>query len=146
MVGMVERLRVKVAVFLLLEKQDKYLFSQRCNTGYADGLYSLPSGHVDPGEFPREAMVREAREEIGLDIDKEDLHLVHIMFVQDTYVEYYFKALQWKGEPINAEPEKCSDIRWASISEISNTMSKLVAVALNHIDKEELFSEVLNPD
>ncbi len=70
-------LRPHVAVYLVLGKKQQQqqqqgalknqsiLMSLRKDTGYMDGFYSLCAGHVDEGETVLEAMVREAREEIG---------------------------------------------------------------------------------
>lgn len=143
---MTERLKVRVAVFLLLEKDGRYLFSQRKNTGYRDGFYSLPSGHVDPGERPTAAMVREAQEEICLEIREEELEFVHAMFVQDNYADYFFRIRGWKGNPKNAEPEKCEEIRWATLAELGDRVVEEVASAIRNVERGVLFSEVDNMD
>jgi 8-oxo-dGTP pyrophosphatase MutT (NUDIX family) len=54
------------SVYLLLFKGNQVLLSKRANTGYEDGNYGLVSGHVESNETLREAMVREAAEEVGL--------------------------------------------------------------------------------
>ncbi|WP_351234600.1 NUDIX domain-containing protein [Streptomyces sp. NPDC002133] len=46
---------------LIMKRQDTILLARRHNTGYTDGLLNLPSGKVDPGEDPYDAIVREAR-------------------------------------------------------------------------------------
>ena len=139
---MEERLRIKVAVFLILEKDGKYLFSQRKNTGYRDGFYTVPSGHVDPGELPVAAMVREAGEEIHISLDQKDLDFVHVLFQQDSYIDFYFKARVWSGEPINGEPDKCSDLRWATLDELGELVVPKVAHALLAIERGVLYSEI----
>ena len=69
-----ERNKAVPAVYLILERDDGcILLMRRCNTGYQDGNYNLPSGHVEDGELPKAAMVREAKEEIGIDVAQEDL-------------------------------------------------------------------------
>lgn len=61
-----QRHKIVPAVFLLLIKNNKVLLLKRQNTGYADGKYSLVSGHVDKGETMQEAIIREAKEEAGI--------------------------------------------------------------------------------
>jgi 8-oxo-dGTP pyrophosphatase MutT (NUDIX family) len=72
-----DRPRVIVDVNLLVINNNRLLLGRRCNTGFADGLYSLPAGHLELGESVLSAAVREAREELGITID-----LVDVRFVQ----------------------------------------------------------------
>jgi 8-oxo-dGTP diphosphatase len=66
----------RIAVYILLEKDGRHAFVKRSNTGWRDGYYSLPSGKVEKGESYLRAAVREAKEEVGVTIDLEDLEHV----------------------------------------------------------------------
>jgi len=143
---MADRVKVKSAVFLILEKEGKYLFSQRKNTGYRDGFYSLPSGHVDVGEMPTEAMVREAKEEIGIECKEEDLVCAHALFERDNYADYYFTLGSYEGEPENKEPEKCGEIRWATLEELEGRIVEKVLQALRAFEEGILFSQIEKTD
>lgn len=126
-----ERYQVKFAVYLFLRRDNKILLLKRHNTGYMDGTYSLVSGHVEKGEPAELAMVREAKEEAGIDIDANDLHLVYVTHrltevENDDYVDFYFEVDKWRGEPVNAEPEKCSEIRWAPVDALPKEMMPYV--------------------
>ena len=57
-----------IAVYLILIEDDKILLQRRFNTGYKDGNYSLPAGHLDDNESITQALVREVKEEIDLDL------------------------------------------------------------------------------
>ncbi|MEE4545628.1 methyltransferase domain-containing protein [Streptomyces sp. V4-01] len=107
-----------VDVHLLLVRGAEVLLARRANTGYADGLLHAPSGHLEDGEDVRAAMVREAREEIGLDLAPEDLEAVLVMQHRapdaQARIGWFFLARQAEGapQPVNAEPAKCSGIGW----------------------------------
>ncbi len=105
------------AVFLILQNdQGLVLTMKRENTGHMDGLFGLPSGHVDGGESFKQAMIREAKEEIGVEIDPKDLEFEHIMHrkVEDGIerIDIYYSAQKWTGEVANVETDKCSELKW----------------------------------
>ena len=72
-----DRFKLIPAVYLLLQHDNKILLARRANTGYQDGKYSLPAGHLDGDELATTGIIREAKEEIGIDLLPEDVSLVH---------------------------------------------------------------------
>lgn len=68
-----EALRVVGAV---IERQGKFLACRRRLDKTEGGKWEFPGGKIEPGEHPREALVRELREELGLE-DIQVLELVH---------------------------------------------------------------------
>ncbi|MFO0970987.1 MAG: NUDIX domain-containing protein [Candidatus Saccharimonadales bacterium] len=57
------------ATNVLLVREGKVLLSRRQNKGWGDGMLCIPGGHVEPGETPAQAAVRELKEELGMRID-----------------------------------------------------------------------------
>lgn len=108
--------KVKVAVHLLLLDKKKLLFLRRKNSGYMDGFWGLPAGHVEECESAIEAMIRETREEIGLELTENQLRCVgtmhHLKPGTSDYVHFFFDVKSWMGEPHNCEPDKCSELGW----------------------------------
>lgn len=102
-------------VFLLFVRESRILLALRENTGYADGMWNVPSGKVEDGEDPLAAAVREAREEVAVDVHEARLAtVVHVRrATEPARVGFFFEALSWRGEPVNAEPHKCGGLRWA---------------------------------
>jgi 8-oxo-dGTP diphosphatase len=90
-------------------REGKVLLGLRQNTGYADGMWSLPAGHVEEGEPATAAMVREAEEEIGVRLDPQSLKAIHIMHRQSNRfnIDIFFTCSHWEGEIENREPQKC---------------------------------------
>lgn len=74
-----ERFRPYFAVYLMLISGNKILLARRYNTGWKDGFYGVAQGHLNGGESVTHAMVREAKEEIGISVDTKDLKVVHVM-------------------------------------------------------------------
>ena len=107
---------VPAAYLALVDKEGRVLFMRRSNTGYQDGKLGLPSGHLEAGETPSEALIREVKEEIGLELDL--VQFQHVMYrscrdnSEDDRVDFFFRA-SFEGQKIeNCEPHKCSELLW----------------------------------
>lgn len=106
---------VTPAVFVaLVDGQDRVLLHRRANTGYMDGYYDFPSGHLEPSETIAEGALRELKEEVGVSVDPQHLRLVHVNHNDaqndHPYINFMFRADKWTGEPVICEPEKCDDL------------------------------------
>ncbi|MEU4408169.1 NUDIX domain-containing protein [Streptosporangium sp. NPDC023963] len=114
-----QRQQVTVDVHVILERDDHILLCLRQGTGYADGLYCLPSGHLDPGETVIDCAIREAREEAGVVIAPDALRpatVVHHLSPEGRpRVGFFFVTETWGGEVVNAEPGKCAKVEWVPI-------------------------------
>jgi len=119
-------------VFLVLTRDDRVLLALRENTGYADGQWNLPSGKVEADEDLAAAMVREAREEVGLRLTPDQLRLANVVHHRNPGEEarlgFFFAVEGPAGEPRNAEPHKCGGLDWFPLSELpANTVPYTVA-------------------
>lgn len=110
-----DRYKVPVSVQLILKKDNDVLLLRRYNTGFADGHYALPAGHVEDNEEIVEAMIRETKEEIGVTVKKEDLKFEHVLYRKAkgiTYVDFIFSSTRWDGIVKIMEPNKCDEVQW----------------------------------
>lgn len=129
------RARFPVTVHLLFFRDDKILLSRRFNTGYRDGEYSVPAGHLDGNETVRAAAAREAAEEVGVQIEKDDILFSSVMHRNegDERVDFFLHVLAWRGEPLNNEPNKCDDLYWEHIDSLPVNIIPYVRRAIqNH--------------
>lgn len=144
-----KRFECPSAVMLLLTRKnggsEELLFQKRKNTGYYDGFYDLSaSGHVDADESMKQAMCREAKEELGIDIKEEDLEFVCIIHKNTdgcVYYNGYFKATKWIGEPEIKEPHKNEELRWIDINNLPSNIVNDRFLAIENYKNNIKYSE-----
>lgn len=142
--------RPYIACFVVLRKDNKVAMIKRKNTGWMDDYWGLPAGKVEYGETYLQGVIREAKEEAGVDLHIDQLHFVHIAHRHGEnedksefmdWVDVYFEASKWKGEPHNAEPEKGSELSWIDLQALPENIVPPQKAALEHIAKHEFYSE-----
>jgi len=138
-----KRFKLVVATHLFLIKNGQILLLRRFNTGYRDGQYSVPAGHLDGSESSKIAMVREIKEEIGINIKPNDLEFVHLMHRLAEYegLDFFFTAKNWRGTPKIMEKNKCDDLRWFPIDKLPKNMVPYVRSAISSFRKNKVYSE-----
>ena len=132
---MKKRYESKEAVFLVLTREKskgtEILLQRRCNTGYMDGKYDMAaSGHLESGESLSMVVVREAKEELGIDIQEKDLQLVSVLHpYQEECMNIFFSTKKFEGTPQIIEKEKCDDLRWFNLNNLpDNTIERIKQV------------------
>ncbi|MGW2329451.1 methyltransferase domain-containing protein [Streptomyces sp. NPDC001700] len=117
-----------VDVHLLLRRGAEILLARRAGTGYADGLLHAPSGHVEDGEDVRTAMLRETAEEIGIRLAPDEVRVALVMQHKSptgsARTGWFFEARLPDGapQPVNREPDKCSEIGWFALDALPDDM------------------------
>lgn len=135
------RFTMPVAVHLFLLKRTEILLLRRYNTGYEDGNYSVPAGHLDGNEEVLSAAIREAKEECGIDILPEDLHVAGIMHRRsaDERIDFFVVTSRWSGEIVNAEPDKCDELVWMDMDHLPSNMIGYVRQAIANVRSGQWF-------
>ena len=131
------RARFPVTVHLFFFRENQILLIRRFNTGFRDGEYSVPAGHLDGGETVMEAAAREAEEEVGVKIEAGDMTFSTVMhrIEDEERVDFFLQVHAWRGEPYNAEPDKCDDVRWVEINNLpANTVPYVRQALSNHLN------------
>lgn len=140
-----KRFRPYASSQIILIKDNQILLSKRQNTDYFNGYYSFVAGHIDEKETLKNAIIREAQEEIGIDLKEENLEIVHIGHrfngIDRVYFDAYFKAKQWSGEIENKEPDKCSDLKWFNLNELPENIVPYIKLVLECVENNQFFSE-----
>jgi ADP-ribose pyrophosphatase YjhB (NUDIX family) len=140
---------VTPAVHLVLRRERDVLLLRRFNTGYEDGNYSLPAGHLDGAETVSAAMIREAAEELRVVITPADLRMAHVMHRNvaapdaepEERVDFFLAARRWQGTPVVGEPDKCDEVAWFAVTALPGNVVPYVRSALECCQRGVSFSE-----
>lgn len=118
----------KSAVHMIITNNDKILLQKRKGSKLWPGYYALPAGHIDDGENQFNALVREAQEELGIEIDLNKIVNSYVVLRRnffeidgkqlEPYIDYYFEIDDYKGIPKIMEEEKCDELIWSSIDDL----------------------------
>lgn len=124
---------IPTGVHVVCELDGRLLLMRRAGTGFFDGLYSLPGGHVEAGESVRQTAARELFEETGLEVGESDLELIGAVHrLSDTNrIDFFVRARAWRGEPVICEPEKCDDLAWFERTDLPMDIVPYVRAALD---------------
>lgn len=112
---MAEKKRIRV-VAAMLEKDGRYLITQRRPAATLPLLWEFPGGKVEPGEADEAALVRELREEMGISVDVRD----RVIHVEHSYADYDIDFRVYRGSIVEGEIQhlKVHDHRWVLPTEL----------------------------
>ena len=111
---------IYVSVVALIDWQGKVLISSRSENQILHNFWEFPGGKLKTNESPDDAIIREIKEELSLDINKKSLK--PLSFNTYTYDEFhaiifFYICRSWKGTPLSNENKK---ILWIEIDKLKN--------------------------
>lgn len=132
------------ASYLILIKNGSVLLQHRTQTGFMDNFWSMPAGHIDGTESVSEALRREVKEEINVELSDSDVKLAHMMHrvsADRVYFDFFFTARTWKGELRNTEPLKHDELKWFPLRDLPENTVPYIKRVLERIENGIFFSE-----
>lgn len=125
------------AIYLIIKNEEgKVLFQRRQGTKMWPNCLGLPAGHIDAGENAYEAAIREANEELGIIITKDDILDTFIVNRINKslppYYDVYFCLSGYEGVIENKEPVRCSELVWEDINNLSDDVIEYEKESINN--------------
>jgi 8-oxo-dGTP diphosphatase len=105
---------VLVSAVALIDADGRVLLAQRPPGKSLAGLWEFPGGKVEKGESPEAALIRELREELGIDTWKSCL--APLTFASHAYDDFHllmplFACRRWEGIPVAREGQTLAWVR-----------------------------------
>ena len=140
-----ERFKLFGCVISLIMRDNKILMILRKNKPDA-GNYNLVGGRMEEGETVKQAIIREAKEEVGLVLKVEDIEIVSSLhrICEGGYnsIEYVLVVKNFEGEPQNLEPFVCEKLVWWDLDNLPENISPYAKTAIDNVKNKIVFSEI----
>jgi len=143
----IDRHSIIPAVWMIIKNnQDQIFLLRRHNTGWLDGWWTVPAGHIEPMESPSAAAIRELHEETGVMTRLEELNEPLIYFYpadDQTHerVSLFFEVKSYTGTPRNAEANKADKGEWFNMDALPENIVPLLRRALIDLPTGMRYSE-----
>lgn len=103
------------------------LFQKRSASIANGGFYDISAGgHIDFGEEPLPAAIREAREEIGIDLDPNELEFLCTYRTANKIVSIYLADRTGKNDVFTLNPDEVDSVKWVALEDCDDFIAKNV--------------------
>ena len=109
---------VTVSALVLLDQDKRILISERPQGKFMQGFWEFPGGKLEKGENPEICLIREIKEEIGVDL--ENFCFSPLIFTLNEYENFdvlllLFICREWEGI---VSPKENQNIKWVFVNKL----------------------------
>lgn len=133
-----------VVVHTVLLRSRSLFLLRRARTGYFDGFYALPGGHLQRGEGVVDCAIRELQEETGIAVEPGQVRPAAVLPYRSgdqQGIDFIMMCRSFAGEPYLAEPDRFDAVGWWSVDALPERTVPYLAPALALAERSEWFLE-----
>jgi 8-oxo-dGTP diphosphatase len=108
----------QIGVAVIWNESAQILIDKRKMSGSMGGLWEFPGGKIEAGETVAECIVREIREELGIEIAVGG----HMISIDHTYPDFSLTAIVHNCQHLSGIPQpiECDEVKWVNVSDLDN--------------------------
>ncbi|HPD28890.1 MAG TPA: NUDIX domain-containing protein [Phycisphaerae bacterium] len=128
---------VRHGVVAVIERDGRWLMIRRGEGVIAPGYWCFPGGGIEAGETPELALVREIREEIGMDVRPERVIFRWQRPDGKLMLEWWRASFSDERQEPRLSPDEVAEIRWVTLAELKTLRPALESnhIFLEHFEK-----------
>jgi mutator protein MutT len=115
----------QAAAAVIFDDDGRFLLMQE---NYGRRRYGFPGGAVEPGETPEDAVVREVKEETGVDVSVE--HLIGLYRLEHGVPVHLFRCAIAAGEAAVPDTDEIAEVDWYTADDLPAPITNLLHHAL----------------
>ncbi|MBP7073830.1 MAG: NUDIX domain-containing protein [Rhabdochlamydiaceae bacterium] len=144
-----KRFKLKVGILVVLIEEEQVLLLRRFQTGIDDARYVVPMGGHDGQEPLTLGVIREAKEEVNIDLKQEDIEVCHVMHrfhpmpegLSFEQIDVFFRVKSYEGVITNNEPDRCDELAFFPLNDLPKATAPFIRQALQCIQEGKSYSE-----
>lgn len=137
-----------MAVIMVFKKDGKIALLHRQNTKWMNNRWGVVGGKVDKGESAIKAAMREAKEEVGINLTLSTSDVSAVLYRTHNdkddlspWVDVIFEITEWQGELYNAEPHAHSELKWFSAKQLPENLTPFTKKYLQMLNEGIKYDE-----
>jgi len=109
-------------ILLFIENNNKFLIQKTSVNRNSE--YATTGGHVTYGDDELATVIKEAKEELGIELNKEDLKEIEIVKYKKAFVAVYYCNKKININELKIQEEEVDGLYWMSIDEINKLIEE----------------------
>ncbi|MBP3501859.1 MAG: NUDIX domain-containing protein [Clostridia bacterium] len=109
----------------IMNDKGEFLIQKRSDNKKTNpGLWSITGGGVEAGERSYETVIREAKEELGVDINPDKVNFMLSIKRRHTFADVYLVMQNVNIDDVVMQEEEVSNVKWATVDEIKKLIDE----------------------
>lgn len=129
----------EISVFVLNNQGQVLLQKRSANKKYFPNTWALCTGHVENGETPKEAALRELNEELGVSVSLEQIFSFSFGKFDSQNIYFFYVICNLPVDEFSIQEEELSEVQWFFASVVIDMIKKHDNKIVYRDDKLELF-------